>query len=98
MAEKKVKWFINFECDCKTEYSFEVTEWEVLAGGTPGASGTGKRKPRFTNEREYLYYCLKDGKNKVALYTDADITDVEVPDDNQTGWWSWLKKILWGGE
>jgi hypothetical protein len=62
--EKEKQWYLkNFPCSCGTEYWFEVTEMEAATKEAPG----------FAEERDYLYYCHKCQKNKVAFYTSADI-------------------------
>jgi uncharacterized protein with PIN domain len=58
------QWFLKkFQCDCKTDYFFEVTEMEVA----------NRVAPTFAGERDYVYYCEKCGKNKIVFYTAGDI-------------------------
>lgn len=58
------EWFLKkFQCDCKTDYFFEVTEMEVAT----------RAAPAFTEVRDYVYYCEKCGKNKIVFYTAQDV-------------------------
>ena len=88
MTEKKEdRWFLNFKCDCDTEYSFEVTEIKVptnvsatKVSATKG-SETTKNPSAFFEEREYCYNCKKCGKYKIVIYTYENITHVELEFD-----------------